>query len=112
MPRSESFALQVGYLVRRLAPVSGEPYAHRCSPEVYRDVALEVQRAGARGTTLGETVESLDAPWSQAAVALAFMKERGCVAVQRRRVVACSTFVYEDAMCELRALEQAGAAVS
>jgi hypothetical protein len=37
------------------------------------------------------------------------MKERGCLAVRRRRFYPTSRFFFEDAMAELHALEPAGA---
>lgn len=43
-------------------------------------------------------------PCTQATVALAFLKDRGCVEVEQRRCWPASRFVLEDAPCEWHAL--------
>jgi hypothetical protein len=75
-------------------------YTHRCSRDIFRDVAHTIQERAAGGATLEELVEAMDAPYSQVNVALAFLKERGCVEVRRRRTFPASAWVYEDAMTE------------
>jgi hypothetical protein len=51
-----------------------------------------------------------DVPCTQASVALAFMKERGCLAVRYRRLFPTSDAFFADAMLEWHALEHATAA--
>ena len=80
-------------------------YVHRCTRDVYREVAFTIEEVAAGGTTLEELVAAMDAPFTQVNVALAFMKERGCVEV-RRRIYPTSDIVYEDAMIEFMHLAQ------
>ncbi len=47
-----------------------------------------------------------DVPCTQATVALEFLKERGCVEVERRRCWPTSGCLFEDALCEWHALVQ------
>jgi len=75
-------------------------YTHRCTRDVFREVAYAIEEHAAGGSTLEELVEAIDAPYTQVNVALAFMKERGCVEVRRRRSYPASGQLYEDAMIE------------
>jgi len=90
-------------------------YTHRCTRDVFREVAYTIEkRASApesRGSTLEELVEAIDAPYTQVNVALAFMKERGCVEVRRRRTYPASGWLYEDAMVEFMYLAECPQAV-
>jgi hypothetical protein len=81
-------------------------YLHRCSREIFREVAYTIEEQAAGGTTLEELVATMDAPYTQVNVALAFMKERGCVEVRRRRTFPASGWLYEDAMTEFMALAE------
>lgn len=80
-------------------------YMHRCTRDVFREVAYAIEDHAAGGTTLEQIVQAIDAPYTQVNVALAFMKERGCVEV-RRRIYPTSDIVYEDAMIEFMHLAQ------
>ena len=82
-------------------------YVHRCTRDVYREVAFTIEEVAAGGTTLEELVAAMDAPFTQVNVALAFMKERGCVEVRRRRTFPASGQLYEDAMIEFMYLAEA-----
>jgi len=83
--RDETFAVEGGALVRRVVPRKGQPYEHRCPQE-------DVRRAA-------------EITWTEAAVAVAFLKERGCVVpAHGRKHVAASGTVFEDAMTEYHAL--------
>ncbi|MAX23025.1 MAG: hypothetical protein CMJ19_00860 [Phycisphaeraceae bacterium] len=75
-------------------------YVHRCSRDVFREVAYTIEDYAAGGTTLDQIVQAIDAPYTQVNVALGFMKERGCVEVHHRRIFPASDIVYEDAMIE------------
>ena len=75
-------------------------YVHRCTRDIFREVAFMIEEKAAGGTTLEDLVTAMDAPFTQVNVALAFMKERGCVEVRRRRTFPASDALYEDAMIE------------
>ena len=89
----------------------GRDYVHRCTRDIFRNVAFTIEEQaaapGSCGTTLEELVAAMDAPFTQVNVALAFMKERGCVEVRRRRTYPASDAVYEDAMIEFMYLADA-----
>lgn len=85
-------------------------YVHRCTRDIFREVAFTIEEhavPGSGGTTLEELVAALDAPFTQVNVALAFMKERGCVEIRRRRTYPASGAFYEDAMIEFMYLAEA-----
>ncbi len=75
-------------------------YTHRCTRDTFREVAFTIEENAADGVTLEDLVITMDAPYTQVNVALAFMKERGCVEVRRRRSYPASGQLYEDAMIE------------
>lgn len=105
--RSETFEVDLrSSLVREVTPASGRPYRHRCTLTIYKEVAHLIDAAAERGVTLEELIEAspIPMPMTQAAVALAFLKERGCVTVEGRRSYPASDWVYEDAMIEYHAL--------
>ena len=81
-------------------------YTHRCSRDIFREVAYAIEGCAAGGTTLDELVQYMDKPYTQVNVALAFMKERGCVEVRRRRTYPASDGLYEDAMIEFMYLAE------
>jgi len=107
----ESFVIENGVLIRRVAPRRGTPYEHTCSKRVYDDVAFAIEQIGAAtftGEDVRERIEKpLTIPFTQVYTALAFLKERGCIvpAHGRRHRAACD-FVYEDAMIEWHALRE------
>ena len=104
----ERFSIdRTGYLVRSVVPKRGKPYEHTCTKEVYDDVAYAIEQMGA-STFTGEAIrDRIDAPFSQVATALAFLKERGCIVPARqRRHQAASDYVYEDALIEWHALRE------
>ncbi len=82
-------------------------YVHRCTRDIFREVAFTIEEKAAGGTTLEDLVAAMDAPFTQVNVALAFMKERGCVEVRRRRTYPASVAMYEDAMVEFTYLADA-----
>tara|TARA_B100000609_G_scaffold167816_1_gene141167 strand:+ start:105 stop:449 length:345 start_codon:yes stop_codon:yes gene_type:complete len=107
MPRSKqqrvvTFRVQDDYL-EMLVTFKQQPernYTHRCTRDVFREVAYAIEDHAAGGTTLEQIVDAIDAPYTQVNVALAFMKERGCVEIRHRRTFPASDIVYEDAMIE------------
>ncbi|MCC6910183.1 MAG: hypothetical protein IT430_19800 [Phycisphaerales bacterium] len=120
MPRqlNETFAVDgpSGALLRRVIPKRGKPYEHMCTKQVYDDIAYAIEQMGSAAFTMedirskaGGGEESAMPPWTQVAVAVAFLKERGCIVPAReRRHVAASDFVYEDALIEYHALREKG----
>ncbi len=120
MPRQldESFIVYAasGALLRRVVPRRGKPYEHMCTKQVYDDVAYAIEQMGNAAFTMedirakaGGGDEASMPPWSQVAVAVAFLKERSCIVPAReRKHVAASDFVYEDALIEYHALREKG----
>jgi len=70
------------------------------------EVVTHTEYACPAGVTLRELIEATGAPMTQVNVALAFLKERGCVITRFRRHWPASTFVFEDAMIEYFALAE------
>ena len=106
MPLNESFRVEGGALIRSVIPKRGAPYEHACTERVYKDAAYAVEQFGARAFTGEEVRAAIDAPFSQVAVAMAFLKERGCIVPARgRRHVAATDYTYEDALIEYHALK-------
>lgn len=108
MSREVEFVVLDRALEMRVVPRRGRPYTHRCSRAVYEEVARDIE-AAPRGVTIEEVRDRLELPHTQVAVALAFMKERGCVEVRRRRSHPASRATFEDAMVEYLALEHGAA---
>ena len=107
--REEAFGFDGPMLVRRVVPRRGEPYEHRCTLETFTEVAHMVADAGHDGVTIDDVAGPADLPFTQVAVALAFMRERSCIVpVHGRRHVAASDIVVEDAMVEWHALREKG----
>lgn len=105
--RDETFSIPFDRLVRRVVPRKGAIYEHVCTKQVYDDVAfaIELEEGGA---FTGEEIRSkIDAPFTQVVVAMAFLKERGCIKpVQGRRFQAACATIFEDAMIEWHALRE------
>jgi hypothetical protein len=93
-----------GVLVRTVALPGGRTYQHTCTLESFADVSRFVEEHGRNGVTTGMLWKQLDVPCTQATVALEFLKDRGCVEVERRRCWPASGFVFEDGLCEWHAL--------
>ena len=110
--RIEIFTVADDHLVRSVAPPRSEPYEHRCPRASYEDIAQAAELLSNEPADSGFTLEELAAaastPSTQTAVALAFMKERGCVVTRYRRNYAASRCLFEDAMIEYHALREKG----
>jgi hypothetical protein len=98
------FEVADGHLVRTVTAKDGRSYVHRCSREVFENVAHAMQTVGPDGATVETLAVALDVPYTQANVALEFLKERGCVVTRFRRNFPSSNVVFEDAMIEWYAL--------
>ena len=120
MPRqlNETFIVDgpSGVLLRRVVPKRGTPYEHACTKQVYEDVAgaidcLELAAFTLESiiATIGGGIPARTPPCTQVAVAIAFLKERGCIVPARgRKHVAASDDVYLDGMIEYHALREMG----
>ncbi len=111
-PADDTFSIEDGLLVRRVVPSAtsrreSKPYVHTCTQQVFEEVAHAVDEL-AGGTFTGESIrETIDAPFTQVMVAMAFLRERGCIGTARgRKNAAASTVVYEDAMLEWHAMRE------
>lgn len=104
--RNVEFAFEHGFLDRRVTFPDGRSYVHRCERAVFEVVARHLDAGGNVGETMTSIAEALDLPFTQVNVALEFLKERGCVVTRGRLSYPAGTFVYEDAMVELLALEE------
>lgn len=110
--RDESFRVDPdGSLVRAVAPRRGKPYEHRCPRDGFEAVVDAAERFGERDETfvLEDLRRTTDIPWTQAAVAFAFLKERGIVtpAGGRAHNVA-NTGAFLGAMTEYHGLREKG----
>ena len=100
-----AFEVRRGRLERHVQLNDGRSYTHHCSLDVLQHVAHLVEASRGDGVTTNGLWEALpELPYTQVSVALAFLKEYGCVATEGRRSYAASTFVCEDAMIEFHYL--------
>ena len=105
----QSFAFELGHLVRAVRRRDGDTYCHRCSLESYRAVAHFIEENAGQGVTTNMLWEAVpDVPCTQTSVAVASMKERSCLSVRQRRMFPTSDFFFEDAMIELHAMQHKG----
>jgi len=107
-PRRETFEVEDDHLIRKVVPRRGQPYEHRCPREAFEQVAFTVDEAGDRAFTLRSLVQVEDLPFTQVAVALAFLRERGIIETRYRRNYAATASVHLDAMTEYLALAGKG----
>jgi hypothetical protein len=104
--RQETFEVLDGHLVRKVVPRRGKPYEHRCPVAALDRIAQAIDELGAEPFTLETIFLSEDIPWTQVAVAVAFLKERGIIDTRSRKNYAATTVgVHLDAMTEYFALE-------
>lgn len=107
----ETFAVEAGFLVRRVAPANGgEPYVHRCPLAAFEEVAHAIDEMGEEPFVLEDIKQRAKVPWTQANTALAFLKERGIVGQPHRRShsTAGGGNVHMDALIEYHALAEGG----
>ena len=106
--RTESFEVdRAGDLVRKVVPKRGKPYQHTCTLESYEAVAHAAEELGQLegGFTVDDLAEAAEVPMTQAAVALAFFKERGFITTHRKHNYA-DEGLHLDAMIEFHALRE------
>lgn len=101
----ETFDIDRDHLVRRVVPRRGAPYEHRCPKAAFEEVAHAVEDMRT-GVTLDRIQAATGLPFTQVAVALAFMKERGCLAPEHGRTQSAPEGLHLDAMTEFHALRE------
>ena len=106
--RIEDFEVFDDHLIRKVVPQRGRAYQHRCPRKAFEQVAFAIDEAGDDSFTLESLVQREDMPFTQVAVALAFLKERGIVETRYRRNYAATQCVHLDAMTEFCALAENG----
>ena len=104
--RTEIFTVFDDHLIRSVVPRRGQPYEHRCPRKAFEQVANAVDEAGDADFTLEMLVQREELPFTQVAVALAFLKERGIVETRYRRNYAATRCAHLDAMTEFYALTE------
>lgn len=107
--RTEAFTVDdAKALVRSVVSMKGAPYQHRCPYDAFEAVAYAIAEAKS-GFNLEDLRGAANIPWSQAAVAFAFLKERSVVVpAGGRNHAAAGTTPIEDAMIEYHALREKG----
>jgi hypothetical protein len=102
--QSEDFRVDIDdALVRSVVPIRGKPYEHRCTMWAFKRVCWTFTTSD-KATTIESIAAEAQIPLTQAATALAFLRERGCVVFERKRNYAASRDVYLDGMTEYHAL--------
>ena len=106
--RQESSRIEGGLLIRSVTPARGrEPYEHSCEQAVYEEVAHTITECAGEPFTMEDIRAATGHPWTQVAVAMAFLKERGCIVPSiKRKHVAASGDTHLDAMIEWHALRE------
>ncbi len=113
MTLNESFAVEDGFLVRRVVPKRGAPYEHRCPLGAYESVAHAIDEMAGEPFTGDDIQRATDLPFTQVFTALGFLKERGCIVPahgRRHKAAPGNAGVHLDAMIEVHALRQKGPA--
>jgi hypothetical protein len=111
--RDETFEVVDDYVVRRVVPVRGKPYEHRCPRASFEQIAHAAEELGEQGFTLESLLEyerdgGRDVTFTNVAVTLAFLRERGILEVRYRRNYTATGTVHLDAMTEFHALAENG----
>lgn len=97
-----------GALVRTRVSTDGHRYEHRCALDTLQAVAHHFDGRNSDQRTLNQIAGAEQVAWTQAAVALAFLKERGIVERRGGANHAASTDCYLDAMTEYHVLREKG----
>jgi len=97
-----------GALVRTRISTDGHRYEQRCSIDTLQTVAHHFDGGDSDQRTLNQIAGAEQVAWTQAAVALAFLKERGIVERRGDSNHAASGDCFLDAMTEYHALRDKG----
>ncbi len=108
-----TFAVEGDFLIHQVVPRRGEPYKHQCPKASFEQVAHAVEEFGEHGFTLESLLKyereaGRNVTFTNIAVTLAFLRERGMLEVHFRRNYAATTIVHLDAMTEFYALAEDG----
>jgi hypothetical protein len=108
---NETFEADGDHLIRHVVPRRGRPYDHRCPRAAFEQIAHAAEELGADGFTLESLLEyerdaGRDVTFTNVAVTLAFLRERGILDVRYRRNYAATSSVHLDAMTEFYALAE------
>src|SRR5687768_2660863 len=96
-----------GSLRRTIQLSDGKAYTHHCTRAVYEAIAYAMEDG--QGHTGQALSRLLNEPFTQVDVAFQFLKDRGVIETRhKRRSLAASKCVYEDAMIEYHALQDRG----
>ena len=107
MPSVDVFTVNQDILIRSVTPARGTPYQHTCDKDVYESVAHAIDELNGASFTGEEIRQSIQAPFTQVFVALAFLRERSCIVpAHRQKSVAATNDTYLDAMIEWHALRE------
>ena len=98
--RKVNYSIVGSVLEQSVTFPDGHHYAHRCTQESFELIAHAIEESGSDGFVMEQLAEQEDLPSTQAAVALAYMKERGCVEVRSKRCYPAPNYTFEDAMVE------------
>jgi hypothetical protein len=109
--RDETFEVFDDHLVRKVVPVRGQPYEHRCPRAAFEQIAHAAEELGEAGFTMISLLDyerraGRDVTFTNVAVALAFLRERSILDVRYRRNYAATDSVHLDAMTEYHALAE------
>lgn len=110
---NETFQVIDDHLVRKVVPRRGKPYEHRCPKEAFEQIAHAAEELGEQGFTIKSLLQNERGAdgivtFTDIAVALAFLRERGILDTRRRRNFAATLSVHLDAMTEFFALAENG----
>ena len=111
--RNETFAVEADHLIRRVVPRRGEPYEHRCPCDAFAQISYAAEELGEQGFTLKALLDyernaGRYVTFTNVAVTLAFLRERGILEVRYRRNYAATDSAHLDAMTEFCALADNG----
>jgi hypothetical protein len=107
-PTNDTFRIEDGTLIRTVVPRRGKggAYEHACTEGVFKDVAFAIEQRGGGAFTTEDIRAAIDAPFTQANVAMMFPLDRGCIERGRNRTLRASEhYAYEDALIEYHALK-------
>lgn len=97
-----------GALVRAVRPRSGKTYEHRCPKAAFEQIANAAEEQ-MPPYVMEDLQQATGVPFSQAAVAYAFMVDRGVlVPASHKRSVPSNSSPFLDAMTEYHALREKG----
>ncbi len=110
---TETFAVEGDFLIHHVVPRRGRPYDHRCPRASFEQIAHAAEELGEHGFTLKSLLKyereaGRDVTFTNLAVTLAFLRERGMLEIRFRRNYAVTTMVHLDAMTEFYALAEDG----